>query len=507
MLGSSLQKAVNLLDEDPDESARLCIAILDDEPENYLALSVLGTIYSRANKTGLAYQFFQRCVDLAPHRPEAHNNVGMCLEAFGRHQAARNRFHEAARRDNRNAAYPANVALTYMEEGERRKSVEWARKAIKLDLSHSGAWQTLGFCSLALGDWETGWKGYEYCLGGKYRKELQFKDEPRWDGSPGKTVVVYGEQGLGDEIMYASCLPDAIRDCEGVIVECDPRLQGLFRRSFPKATVYGTRRVDAVEWPTKHHFDANCAIGSLPRFYRKSPDACPGTPYLVADPERRVQWRALLDSLGPKPKIGICWSGGRKFTYAQQRAVGLEAFRPLMQAVDADWISLQYKDPTAEIEASGLPVRHYSRACETNDYDDLAGLVAELDMVIGIHTTAHHLAGALGVPGIILVPNRTLWTYSLPSMPWYGSATLYKQRENEPWLHVIERLKNDDQLVCRIRSARRSRIPLLHVVGNSAHDGSGPDYPAASADAGDDAGRGNERIHANAVSGSVAGVV
>jgi hypothetical protein len=176
--------------------------------------------------------------------------------------------------------------------------------------------------------------------------------------------VVYGEQGLGDEIMYASCLPDVMQDCN-VIVECDPRLEGLFRRSFPQASVYGTRRKQAVAWPSKHTFDANCAIGRLPMFYRPSPTSCPGTAYLIADTERRVQWRALFDSLGPKPKVGLCWTGGRRNTYAKERAVGLESLRPLIESIEADWISLQYKDPTSEIEKSGLPIRHFARAAES----------------------------------------------------------------------------------------------------------------------------------------------
>jgi len=138
----------------------------------------------------------------------------------------------------------------------------------------------------------------------------------------------------------------------------------------------------------------------------------------------------------------------------------------LIESVDAEWISLQYKDPTAEIEASGLPIRHYKRACETDDYDDTAAMVAELDMVIGVHTTAHHLAGALGVPGVILVPSRTIWIYCLPdgSMPWYGSATLFKQREAEPWKETIKRLINDPCLH-RLRSPRSSGVPHLQRVG------------------------------------------
>jgi ADP-heptose:LPS heptosyltransferase len=175
----------------------------------------------------------------------------------------------------------------------------------------------------------------------------------------------------------------------------------------------------------------------------------------------------LFDSFGPKPKIGICWSGGSKHNKPKERAIGLEAMRGLIESIDADWISLQYKDPTAEIKEFGLPIRHYKRACETDDYDDTAAMVAELDMVIGVHTTAHHLAGALGVPGIILVPSRTIWIYCLPdgSMPWYRSASLFKQREGESWKSTIERLINDP-LVCGFRPEGSRGVSRLLPVSD-----------------------------------------
>jgi ADP-heptose:LPS heptosyltransferase len=113
----------------------------------------------------------------------------------------------------------------------------------------------------------------------------------------------------------------------------------------------------------------------------------------------------------------------------------------LIETTDADFISLQYKDPTAEIEASGLPVKHYRRACQTDDYDDLAGLVAELDMVIGIHTAALHLAGGLGIKTFALVPSKPSWAYYGAEMPWYPETyQLHKQKDGEKWADTIRRI-------------------------------------------------------------------
>jgi hypothetical protein len=251
-----------------------------------------------------------------------------------------------------------------MEERDYKRAIEWSETALRMDPTCVTALNTRGLSRIALGQWKDGWRDCRAQIGGKFRKRLQFLDEGMWDGKPGTNLVIYGEQGLGDEIMYASCVPDAARE-NTVVLECDRRLEGLFRRSFPQIAVYGTRLAKEIEWPNSHKIDANIPCGQLPEFYRPTPDSCPGTPYLVADPERRIQWRALFDSWGPKPKIGIAWSGGSKHNNPEARSAGIDAFRPLIQAIDADWISLQYKgDTLREIEEAGLPVKHYKRASE-----------------------------------------------------------------------------------------------------------------------------------------------
>lgn len=440
-----LQKAAALIDDEPDEAHRICSEVLNDDPDNVLALHIVGTIYSRASRHGIALAVFERVRDLVPNKHEAWNNVGMSLCELHRYMDARQCFQKALELKYC-ANYLANLAVTYMNEGDQKQAIVLCKQALKMEPAHKGAWSTLGFCSLALGDWENGWKGFNHCLGGRFRKELTFQDAPRWDGTKGQTVCVYGEQGIGDEIMYASCLPDMIRDSKQVIVECDQRLEGLFRRSFPEATVYGTRRLEPT-WLPRHKLDANCAIGALPMFYRKSPKDCPQTPYLVPDPERRLQWRALFDSWGRKPVIGLCWTGGRQNTQAKARAVGLEALRPVIESIDAHWVSLQYKDAAEEIRETGLPVRHIHRAVQSPDFDDTAAFVAECDIVIGIHTTVHHLAGALGVPSIILVPQKPIWNYAHgDSLPWYKSQRFWRQRKSETWFDCVKRLEASDLL-------------------------------------------------------------
>ena len=464
-----LRSIEKLIEDDPDEALQRIVKCMDDAPDDPAFLFLAGNIFAKADHHGFSLHLYKMALNLAPERPECWNNYGMALTGLGRYGEGREAFLNARKRAEPEkkkelSNYTANVGLTYMEQGDRRKAIEWAEKALAIDPTCTGAQQTIGFCSLALGDWERGWKGYAAALGGKYRRIVKVGDEPKWDGKRVDTLFVYGEQGLGDEIMMASCIPDASRDVGKIVMECDRRLGGLFARSFPFADVYATRKQQAVAWPNKYKIDAGVASGDLPLYYRPTPASCPGTAFLVADPERRIQWRALFDSWGKRPKIGLCWSGGRRWTNEAGRRIPLESFRPLIEAIDADFVSLQYRDPTAEIEQSGLPVRHFARAAQSDDYDDMAALVAELDLVVGVHTAVQHLAGGLGVPAIVLVPQKASWIWALPEMPWYGTARLFRQREKEPWLATMKRLvSSDSEHLDRVRQQGSGSVSRLHA--------------------------------------------
>jgi ADP-heptose:LPS heptosyltransferase len=438
-----LRKALAVLDEDPDEAHRIAVDILREDPNNVSALFLCGVVYARAERHGVALPMFERVTRLAPRKSEGWSNVGLCLQETGLYQEAREAFKKALALEQR-PNFMANLAAAYNQEGNHVEALRWCKKALEKDPQNQ-ARGTMAFAKLAMGDW-SGWKDFDATLGGRFRKEVKIGDEPRWDGQPTGDLFIYGEQGLGDEIMYASCLPDAAGRAEHVTLECDGRLEGLFQRSFPAVEVHGTRRTERA-WATGRDFRAGAAIGSLPAFFRPDIGACPRVPYLVADPERRLQWKALFESWG-KPVVGLCWTGGRHTTQKSKRAIGLEAFRPYIEAnKDKVFVSLQYNDATEEIKGTGLPVRHIHRAVQSPDYDDTAAFVAECDFLVGPPTTVHHLAGALGVPSVVLVPHAPMWNVAHGDrIPWNAKQMYHRQKQHESWTDCIKRMNVEDYL-------------------------------------------------------------
>lgn len=427
---------------EPDEALRIASKILNEAPDEARALFLAAYVFLQAERFGMAYTILKRAAELVPFREQVWNNLGMACMKMSRIEEARTYLNKALKLNKDNYAAMNNLALIEVNEGSPRKAIELANKSLNLNPEQWDVRETLGYASLMLGQWEAGWDGYEAMVGNtKQRTAEARQDVPYWDGSPVEKLHIRGEQGLGDEISFASILNDVKAD---VILECDKRLEGLFKRSFPKLKVQGTRfDKNAVLSDT---VDAWCLIGSLGWHYRLKDEDFNGKPYLKADPERKLQWRVLLDSLGAKKKIGIAWTGGLKDTFAVRRSVDLAMLLPILQQ-DATFISLQYKDPTAEIETftkqHGIKIHHWARAAEAVDYDETAALVDELDLVICVTTAAVDLCGALGKDCWVLVPNKPHWRYGMTgdSKIWYNSVRLFRQQKT--WQPTIKQIGDE----------------------------------------------------------------
>lgn len=433
------------VDRKPDEAMRICGKYMDTHFDFVPALVLAANIMMDAERYGASFVFIQRAAQLAPDEAVVWNNMALCYQETEQPEEALKCFIKALNRDPNDVLALANIAKLYNDLGEPQKAINCTEKALKLNAKLPEARYNKGISLLALGQWKEGWEGYEYNLGKHQgRRERVYGTIPRWTGEKGLTLIAYGEQGIGDEINFASCIPDLKRDNE-VIIECDKRLENLFRRSFG-GHVYGTRYIKGgLKWPTEHPIDATVAFGSLPMHFRNADSDFPGTPYLIPDPQRTVMWRALLDSLGPRLKVGLTWTGGIRKTFRHLRSLTLKDLEPIWRQ-DATFISLQYKDAPEvdEIEReTGIKIHHWPHATQTQDMDDQVALMSQLDLVITVQQTAVHVGGALGVPTWVLTPKTPLWRYGLTgtTMPWYKSVKLYRQRAE--WLHIIAEVGSD----------------------------------------------------------------
>lgn len=320
------------------------------------------------------------------------------------------------------------------------------KRALKLSPRYADAQFHMGLANLMRRKYREGWQDFEE----RFRTE-QYRDYPpcmpRWNGTSlrGRTMLIRREQGLGDEIMYASCFPAVIADAQRCFIECESRLEKLFARSFPQAMVFSSVGNDRSIPQTipEAGVDVRTYAASLPRYLRNSLRDFPDhAGYLVADPERVGYWREQLAALGEGLKVGISWRGGMALTYSGRRSLSLEALLPVLSVPGVRWVNLQYGDRAGEITSfeSGHNIRiaNWPEAID-GDYDETAALVSTLDLVISVCTSVVHLTGALGKPVWVMASYIPEWRYGLQgeSMPWYPAARLIRQTERGAWEPVI----------------------------------------------------------------------
>lgn len=305
----------------------------------------------------------------------------------------------------------------------------------------------LSQCELALGHWEQGWANYNsrFMAGASVWRPMPF---PIWNGENviDKTLLVLADQGLGDEIMFASCISDAQKYVGHLILECEPRLEKIFSRSFPTISIVGSARERDARWLANlPQPDYQISAGDLPRLFRQQSTKFPNHQgYLKADPDRILYWQNRLAKLGTGYKIGISWRGGLSLTRQRTRSTNPEEWKDILSIPECHFINLQYGDCQEEhAEFHKLaPGRMHEFPEVIPDYDETAALVMALDMVITVCTSIVHLGGALGKPVWVLVPYAPGWRYQADgdTMPWYPSVRLFRQPTMGDWRTACQNL-------------------------------------------------------------------
>jgi Flp pilus assembly protein TadD len=459
-------------------------------PRHGRAWNALGVAFQRAGRVDDARHAFETAVDVWPGNGWAHSNLGLTLWDQGRLEGAIEHLRRASELYPENSSIVVNLALVLksagaLEEaqgllaeaskrfgqranillaqsnvarefGDTATAESHCRAAIAMDPESAEARAALGEILVGRGEFTTGWREYEYRhrIAGAPGSPFPW---PQWDGGSlaGRTIVIYDEQGIGDIVLFASCLSDAIEEAERCILVCSPRLHGLFARSFPRAImppVDSLRSTQSTMEAVQGYAPDCCApIGNLMARFRSERAAyAAGSAYLTTDPVRRAHWRSQL-SPDEGPIVGIAWRGGSPKTGDRAREIRREDVERLFDVPGCRFVILQHF-PTREdrawldrVAATRANVRLESdQTCI--DLDELASLVSTLDMVVSACCTLVHVSGAVGVPTLALAPVGVSWRYQFSggAVPWYPSVEVARQSAVDDWsvpvARAVERL-------------------------------------------------------------------
>lgn len=452
------------------------------------ALKVMGLANGDPDLLEAAAASFRRAIALNPHQPDAHNNLGNTLQELGRLDQAIASYTEAIALKPDFAKAHANLGHLLKKmgvaSGDRARldeAIACYSKALSIDPHHADAHNGLGAAlaagnripaalrhfdaavslqpdlaeahlnrALALfvaGRLGEAWADYEWRWKGQGRLIPRPFPQPWWNGRrlDDATLLIWGEQGLGDQLIGAGMIPDAMRLARHCVVECEPRLVDLFARSFPAATVVPRR---APPEAAALAADRQIPLLGLARYCRAEPGDFPRhSGYLVADPAKVQRWRRWLATLGPGPKIGLSWKSQGNDWRSANVAAPLDRIPILLAVPGLAFVSLQYGEFAEDIavleRASGVRIHCPPDIDMTNDIDGVAALVTGLDAVVGLATAAVVIAGALGRPGWMYAYYPAFCEMAVcdrDHMPWCPSIRVETCGVGEDWTGPITRI-------------------------------------------------------------------
>ena len=424
----------------------------------------LGSALLSLGKVAAAEQCFATATQLDPRLPEGHFNRSLALQRMGRPEAAevsvrqavalRPRYPQAlstlaallsVRRQYDEAAavaraalaidprhVPAHTALadTCRRTGDLAGARAWCERALAFAPESAEAHATLAVVLLLAGDYDAGWREYEWRFGfGDQAAARRRFPGPTWDGSPlaGRTLLLWVEQGLGDAIMFVRFARLATGG--RVVVECAETLAALMR------TAAGVDDVIVTGRPLPP-FDVHCPLGSLPFVLRAGAEAlAEAAPYLSPDPTRVAAWAARLAPL-PRPRVGLVWAGNPTHLNDRNRSIApADLLLLLLQVPGVSFVSLQLGGPAAALSAALSAAGVTDIGGWLTDLSETAAALANLDLLVTVDSVVNHLAGAMGVPAWCFLPFAADWRWGVGGAEtrWYPAARLFRQSRPGDW--------------------------------------------------------------------------
>ncbi|HWA91616.1 MAG TPA: tetratricopeptide repeat protein [Rhizomicrobium sp.] len=434
-------------------------------PDSPLGYNNLGSVQSDMGQVDTAIETLRAAIYRMPGEAVLWNALATVLAENGRAEESLVFYREAIRLDPNFARLYHNIGYAFQHLGRLDDALEAYNEALacaldpneQMESKHSRA-----ICLIGMGRIAEGFDEFEVRNDTRFRAYVHHMIQaPRWNGEDleGKRILVVGEQGLGDEFMFANVLPDlaqAVGPDGKLEIAVDPRLIPLFQRSFPDAEVgaYDDRTLIDKDGNKSLRFvpfsidkgepDYWTPMASALRPYRRSLADFPHRAFLTPDPARVAEYRAQLESFGPGAKIGICW---RSMMLGAKRAKyysALDAWGPILKVPGAIFVNLQYGDCADELaraaEMHGVRIERIEGLDLKNDIDGAAALSAALDLVLSAPTAAAATAASVGTEVWFLTAGRTWPQLGTDEYPWYRKSRVFSPTGFGAWDELIPRV-------------------------------------------------------------------
>ena len=423
--------------------------ILEIDPTDVGVCRSLGMLLTERGKLEEAIDAYYKVLEVDSTDAGIYNNLGILLKEQGKFKEAIDAYCKALEIFPGYADAYNNLGNVLQLQGDFEDAVVVYKKALEINSQFSEAHKNLGMLLLLTGELEHGWEKYEWrwkCH--DFPSENRNFPQPLWDGTglSDKSVLVWTEQGVGDEIMFANMLDTLSWMADEIITECEERLVPLFQRSFPKIQ-FVSREQKPNPILLDKDIDYQVPIGSLAQWLRKNESQFPKKgSYLSASSEKvsqlRDKYKRLTDD---RFLVGISWKS-INHGIEKEKSTILENWTPILSQPDCFFVNLQYGDIKQEIgeyySSTGILIYTDQEINPLTNLDDFAAQISALDLVISISNTTVHISGALGKKVWTLLPYVPDWRWMLKreDTPWYPTMKLFRQSQMNDWRDVFQRV-------------------------------------------------------------------
>lgn len=407
------------------------------------ALTNYGVVLMDLEEHDAAEVQFKKVIALAPDKVEPYINMAKICAYRENFQEAIRWFDKVLAIDPENAQLHNHLATFLRDANRPDLALPHHLSALAQSPSDVEMRHYLGITQLALGQMKNAYQSWELRWS---RREGGAKSDlpiPEWTGTPatGRSLLVYREQGIGDEVVYASCLPDIVNRFERILCVCHSKLKPLFARSFPQIEFRSGK--EALSEADIGALDWQIAIGSLPPIVRPDIESFPHNPqFLIPNPEKVKIFRQRLSPVRKVLTVGIAWRSGllqlrRKALYPY-----LEFWQSLFDVPGVTWVNLQHGDVAEELSKAeaqfGISIINFEDVDHFDDIDSSAALMKACDLMIGPVTSTTVIAAAVGVPTIQIFSGCDHFQMGTDRYPWLPSLIQIRRHFGESWEGSIQ---------------------------------------------------------------------
>ena len=447
------------LNEGAEKMFRLFIETCPDSPLGY---NNLGSIQCDLGQSSTAIETLRSAIYRMPSEPVLWNSLATVLAEEGRAEESLVFYQESIRLDPNFAKAWHNIAYAYSHLGRLEEALEAYDRALSFAVDPSEIVEgqhSRSICLIGMGRLDEGFREYEIRNSPRFRSYVNHMVKAQyWLGEPldGKRLLVAGEQGLGDEFMFANVLPDlqrAVGEAGKLQIAVDKRLVPIFQRSFPQAEVGtyddrklldkdGRKDLRFLNWASKEREpDYFAMMGSALQYYRKSLRDFPHETILLADPDRVAEFRARLAEIGRGPYVGICWRSMMLGAKRKKYYSALDFWGPILRTPGITFINLQYGDCAEELARAtqqyGIPIHALDGLDLKNDLDGAAALSSAVDLVLSAPTAAAATAASVGTETWFLTAGRTWPQLGTDEYPWYPKTRVFSPGKFGDWAQLM----------------------------------------------------------------------